>query len=101
MASGDYAGKDASAQGGGRAERMRAALESAFSPAHLAIRDDSAKHAGHAGARPGGETHYHVEIRAEAFRGLSRLEMHRRVHAALQREFSEGLHALSIDAGAD
>jgi BolA protein len=81
-----------------RAERIRAALTAAFSPEALEIMDDSHLHQGHAGHRPGGETHYSVKIRATAFAGLSRVARHRLVNEALKAEFDAGLHALSIDA---
>ena len=58
-------------------------LQAAFTPASLTVNDDSAAHAGHAGARPGGETHFSVRIVSEHFTGLSRLERQRAVHAAL------------------
>lgn len=54
-------------------------------------------HAGHAGARPGGETHYHLVMHAEAFEGLSRVARQRLVYEALREEFDTGLHALSLD----
>jgi len=81
-----------------RAERIRAALSAAFSPEALEIVDESHLHQGHAGHRPGGETHYSVRIRAKAFAGLSRVARHRLVNEALKAEFDTGLHALSIDA---
>jgi BolA family transcriptional regulator, general stress-responsive regulator len=81
-----------------RAERIERALRGAFAYATIEVQDDSAKHAGHAGAQPGGETHYTVRIVAAAFEGLSRVERHRLVHAALTTEFDTGLHALAIVA---
>jgi BolA protein len=81
-----------------RAERMKAALTAAFSPELLEIDDESHLHHGHAGAAPGGETHYAVRIKAPAFAGLSRVAKHRAVNAALAAEFASGLHALSIQA---
>ena len=81
-----------------RIERMRAALVAAFSPDTLDIVDESHLHHGHAGAAPGGETHYSVKIRSAAFAGLSRLARHRAVNDALKAEFDAGLHALHIDA---
>jgi BolA protein len=81
-----------------RTERIRAALAAAFSPDELDIVDESHLHHGHAGAAPGGETHYAVHIRAGAFAGLSRLAKHRAVNEALKTEFATGLHALHIDA---
>ncbi|MDZ4760051.1 MAG: BolA family protein [Alphaproteobacteria bacterium] len=81
-----------------RAERMRTVLEAAFSPLELEITDESHLHHGHAGAAPGGETHYAVRIRAAAFEGLTRLAIHRAINDALADEFRSGLHALSIAA---
>ena len=81
-----------------RTERIRSALVAAFHPALLDIVDESHLHHGHAGAAPGGETHYAVKIRAPAFAGLSRLARHRAVNDALKGEFASGLHALHIDA---
>lgn len=83
-----------------RFSRIQQCLSDTFSPAHLKITDDSAKHAGHAGASPEGETHYTVEIVAEAFRGLSRVAAQRLVMSALKSEFDSGLHALSLKAKA-
>ena len=77
---------------------MRSALEAAFSPGLLEIVDESHLHHGHAGAAPGGETHYSIRIRAEKFSGLSRVAKHRLVNDALASEFASGLHALSIQA---
>jgi len=59
--------------------------------------DDSSKHAGHAGARPGGETHYRLRLVSTAFAGLSRVARQRLVYDALREEFDTGLHALSLD----
>ena len=83
-----------------RTERIRARLTQIFSPSVLNVTDDSARHAGHAGASPEGETHYNVEIASAAFAGKSRVEMQRAVNQALQPEFDSGLHALSIKARA-
>ena len=79
-----------------RQARMDATLRAAFTPLHLAIEDDSSRHAGHAGATPGGETHYTVTIVSEKFAGLSRVARSRAVHAALDAEFASGLHALAL-----
>jgi BolA protein len=81
-----------------RRERIRAVLAAAFSPVELEIVDESHLHEGHAGSRPGGETHYSIRIRAEKFSGLSRLAKHRLINEALAAEFASGLHALSIRA---
>ncbi len=79
-----------------RADRIRATLEAAFAPAEVVVQDDSAKHAGHAGARPGGQTHYSVAIVSAAFAGQSRVARSRAVHALLADEFDSGLHALAL-----
>ena len=83
---------------GTMAQKIEAKLRSAFDPVQLHVRDVSARHAGHAGARPGGNTHFEVEIAAAAFDGLPRIAMHRAVMAALEEEFANTLHALSIKA---
>jgi BolA protein len=79
-----------------RADRIRAALEAAFAPARVHVTDDSARHAGHAGARPEGETHYSVLVISPVFAGQSRVARSRAVHAALAAEFAGGLHALAL-----
>ncbi|MCC5979141.1 MAG: BolA family transcriptional regulator [Salinarimonas sp.] len=71
-------------------------LREALSPTSLSIIDESHLHAGHAGWREGGETHYRVEITAEAFSGQSRVARHRMVNAALAEAFDRGLHALAM-----
>lgn len=83
-----------------RLSRIRDLLTEAFEPSVLEITDDSAKHAGHAGAAPGGETHYSVKIVSGAFEGLSRVQVQRTVMMALQKEFDTGLHALALKASA-
>ena len=80
------------------AQHMQALLEEAFAPSVLQIRDDSAKHAGHSGAREGGESHFTVRIVSEKFAAMSRVARHRAVYAPLQPLFDQGLHALVIDA---
>lgn len=75
-------------------------LRKAFAPQRLEIEDESHRHAGHAGHRPGGETHFRIHIVAEAFRGKSRLERHRLINATLAAELSGGVHALAIHASA-
>jgi BolA family transcriptional regulator, general stress-responsive regulator len=83
-----------------RQTRIEDILTEAFAPVSLVITDESALHAGHAGAAPGGETHYSVEIVSEAFSGLSRVQVQRTVMMVLQNEFDTGLHALSLKATA-
>jgi BolA protein len=74
--------------------RLRAEL----SPSSLQIRDDSADHAGHAGAREGG--HFHVAVVSERFTGLQRVARHRLVYHCLSDLMQRGIHALAIDARA-
>jgi BolA protein len=62
--------------------------------------DDSAKHAGHSGARAGGESHFTVKITSNAFTGASRLQRQRQVYAALAEELAGPVHALSVQATA-
>jgi len=78
-----------------RVDRLRAALQT-LNPTLLDIRDDSAKHAGHAGAREGG--HFHVVIASAAFAGVTAIERHRMVYAAAAELMGRDIHALSIDA---
>jgi BolA protein len=79
-----------------RVEELRLALERELAPRSLEIIDDSARHAGHAGAREGG--HFRVVLVAEAFKGRSQLERHRLVYAAVAQLMGQGVHALSIIA---
>lgn len=83
-----------------RLSRIRDLLTEAFAPVELDITDDSQKHAGHAGAAPGGETHYTVRITSAAFEGLSRVQTQRTIMMVLQSEFDSGLHALALHAKA-
>ena len=76
--------------------QLRLALERELTPLSLEIIDDSAKHAGHAGAREGG--HFSVVLVADAFKGRSQLERHRLVYAAVAPLIGQGVHALSIIA---
>jgi BolA protein len=80
-----------------RVERIRSRLEAALEPMELEVRDDSAQHAGHAGARDG-RGHFAVRIRARCFAGEPRIARHRRVNAALDDMFKKDIHALSITA---
>lgn len=75
-------------------------LREAFSPESLEVRDESHLHEGHAGHRPGGETHFRVYIVSPAFQGKSRVERHRMINSALAAELEGGVHALAIHASA-
>ena len=75
-------------------------LTEAFAPESLRVEDESHLHAGHAGYRPGGQTHYRVYIVSDAFRGKSRIDRHRSINAALAQELVDSVHALAIHATA-
>lgn len=79
-------------------QKMRSALEAALAPTLLEIVDDSARHAGHAGARSGG--HFRVTLVSAVFSGRAPLERHRLVYAALAPLFNGAVHALNIVARA-
>jgi len=75
-------------------------LTSAFSPQSLEVVDESHLHAGHAGWREGGQTHYRVYIVSNAFEGKSRVDRHRMINMALAAELAGSVHALAIHAAA-
>ena len=79
-----------------RVSRIRAAIEKELAPTRLEIVDDSAKHAGHAGAREGG--HFRVRLTSAAFRGKTSIQRHRLVFAAVSGLMKTDIHALNIDA---
>ena len=79
-------------------EAIHDKLTAAFSPTRLEIQDDSGRHAGHAGATPGGESHFNVLIEAEAFEGASKVTRQRMVYKALTEELNGPIHALSVKA---
>jgi BolA protein len=75
-------------------------LTRSFTPESLRVVDESQLHEGHAGHRPGGETHFRIYIVAERFRGKSRIERHRLINDCLATELAGSVHALAIHAGA-
>ncbi len=78
------------------AEKIERKIREAFHPLRLEVIDDSAKHAGHAGARPEGETHFRLEIVATAFEGVGRVERQRMVNRVLAEELAGPVHALAM-----
>jgi len=76
------------------------ALRERLRPTSLTVADESQQHAGHAGWREGGETHFRIDVVSQAFEGKSRVERHRIVNEALAGAFQRGLHALAIQAKA-
>jgi BolA protein len=81
-------------------ERIVARLTAALDPVLLDVIDESDRHAGHAGAREGGGTHYRVRVVSCQFERQSRVERHRLVYGVLSAEFADGLHALALVAKA-
>lgn len=75
-------------------------LEEAFAPSFLQVHNDSDRHHGHAGHDGSGESHFTVEIVAEAFRGCGRVERQRKIHAVLKDLLEGRIHALAIKARA-
>ena len=83
---------------GAISENIRSKLEAAFQPSHLVVEDDSGRHAGHSGARAGGESHFNVTIEAAAFAGTAKVARQRMVYHALADELAGPVHALSVKA---
>ena len=78
------------------AETIRRKLTERFAPMRLEIVDESHRHAGHAGARPEGESHFAVTIVSASFAGLNRVARQRLVYQALAEELATHIHALSL-----
>jgi len=83
-----------------RSAEIETRLREAFTPSELEVRNDSGRHAGHAGDDGSGESHFHVRLRAPELAGKSRIARHRAVHAALGAELTTAIHALSLDLDA-
>jgi BolA protein len=77
-------------------ERIRARLDASLAPTRIDVIDESAQHAGHSGARVGGETHYRIDVVSPAFVGKTRVQRHRLVYEALAAEIADGVHALAL-----
>ena len=75
-------------------------LTEAFSPQSLKVVDESHQHEGHAGHRPGGQTHFKIYIVSQAFKDKTRIERHRMINGTLSSELEGGVHALAIHATA-
>lgn len=80
-----------------KTQEIEEKLRTAFAPRLLEVVDDSESHRGHAGFQEGGESHYNVAIRSEAFQGMNRLARHRAIHAALGPDLIARIHALALD----
>lgn len=79
-------------------EAIQDKLTAAFQPMRLEIQDDSARHSGHAGHRPGGESHFNVTIQSQAFAGTPKVARQRMVYRVLADELAGPVHALSVRA---
>ncbi len=75
-------------------------LQDAFAPESIDVKDESHQHEGHAGHRPGGQTHFRVYIVSAAFAGKSRVDRHRMINDVLKDDLAGGVHALAIHASA-
>lgn len=82
------------------AKTIEEKLTQAFAPVKLTVIDESHLHAGHAGARPRGESHFRVEIISDKFKGLSRVARQRAVYQTLADEMASDIHALALDVKA-
>jgi BolA protein len=99
MIGGELNGQHARSSVMGRvAERITEKLTQAFAPAELSVTDESHLHAGHAGARPEGETHFRVRVVSQAFAGKTPLQRHRMINEVLADELAGPVHALAIAA---
>jgi len=81
-------------------ETITKKLKEAFSPESIDVADESHLHEGHAGHRPGGQSHFRVNIVSQAFAGKSRVDRHRMINAVLADDLAGGIHALAIHAAA-
>lgn len=77
-------------------EIIETKLTDELAPDHLVVRDDSHMHEGHAGARPGGQTHFYIEISAESLENLPRVKQHQAIYRILTDELKSTIHALQI-----
>jgi BolA family transcriptional regulator, general stress-responsive regulator len=78
------------------AARIKQKLAAGLEPISLEVMDESHLHAGHSGAREGGQTHYRIKVASARFSGKGRVERHRMVYALLADEIAEGVHALAL-----
>lgn len=81
------------------ATEIKSRLQLAFAPTLLELRNDSAKHAGHAGDDGTGESHWHLKIASAKFADMSRIARHRAIHVAIGADIMSRIHALGIEIG--
>lgn len=77
-------------------DRITAKLAAGLDPVRLDVEDESHLHAGHSGARAGGQTHYRIRVASARFAGKGRIERHRMVYSLLADEIAQGVHALAL-----
>ena len=94
----DFVSRRLEAMAMGTADTIAQKLSAAFAPTELTVEDESAHHAGHAGSRPKGETHFRVRVVSRTFCGLGRVERHRRINDVLTEELRTHVHALTLIA---
>lgn len=78
-------------------EAIRQAVEAAFQPVHFELINESAQHRGHAGDNGTGESHFKLIIVSSVFESCGRIQRSRLVYSALDKAFSQGLHAISLE----
>ena len=81
-------------------ETITTKLKQAFTPESIDVVDESHLHEGHAGHRPGGQSHFRIYIVSQSFAGKSRIDRHRMINAVLADDLASGVHALAIHASA-
>jgi BolA protein len=81
-------------------DRIAIRLHAAFNPNVLHVIDESSAHAGHSGAKAGGESHFRIQIESQTFTGKTRIAIHKMIYASLEEEMTceGGIHALAIEA---
>ncbi len=82
-------------------DTIESKLKFALSPSHLEVVDESHQHIGHAGHKPGGETHFRVYIVSELFKGKSRIDRHRMINEILKDELAGPIHALALHTSSE
>jgi len=79
-------------------EKITEKITKALEPTQISVKDESHLHAGHAGARPGGQTHFRITVVSARFTDLSLVKRHRLINEALAEELQGPIHALAIKA---
>tara|TARA_B100001057_G_C22839697_1_gene946578 strand:+ start:1581 stop:1841 length:261 start_codon:yes stop_codon:yes gene_type:complete len=77
--------------------RIEQKLIKHFKPTKLEIIDESNRHSTHSGSRPGGETHFKINMTSSLFKGKTKIDQQREVYRVLKDEIKERIHALSLE----